>query len=133
MRALALVALISLPALAETPLSAKAFAAHVGSDTITYSYSTGLVGTADYGPERSLRWAFAGEPCFDGRWFARDDEICFAYTDDRLSACWHFFLDGDSLHATLTDLSASDTQPLQIRETARSAEPLDCPSADLGV
>ena len=69
MRALALVALISLPALAETPLSAKAFAAHVGSDTITYSYSTGLVGTADYGPERSLRWAFAGEPCFDGRWF----------------------------------------------------------------
>jgi hypothetical protein len=133
MRALVVAALLAAPAAAETPLSAEAFASHVGTDTVSYSYSTGDRGTADYGPDGKLRWAFEGEPCFDGIWFARNDEICFAYPDGRLSACWHFFRDGARLRGTATELGSGDTTPLEIRETSRSAAPLACPAPDVGV
>ncbi|MES2539029.1 MAG: hypothetical protein V4583_00355 [Pseudomonadota bacterium] len=70
MRAAVFACLLAGPTLADTPLTADAFAAHVGTDTVTYVYSTGERGSADYGPDRTLRWAFEGEPCFDGIWFA---------------------------------------------------------------
>lgn len=124
---------LAAPALAETPLSAEAFAAHVGMDTVTYAYSSGVRGTADYEADGTLRWAFEGEPCFEGRWFARADEICFAYADGRLSACWHFFLDATGLRATATTLSSGSTDQIEIREVARSATPLDCPAPGVGV
>ena len=133
MRKVALLVLLTGPALADTPLSASAFAAHVGTDTITYTYSTGTRGTADYGPDGTLLWAFEGEPCFEGRWFARADEICFAYTDGRLSACWHFFLDDKGLRGTATELASGNAEPLEIRETARAFAPLDCPAPQVGV
>lgn len=133
MRKVALLFLLTGPALAETPLSASAFAAHVGTDTVTYTYSTGTRGTADYGPDGTLRWAFEGEPCFDGKWFPRNDEICFAYTDGRLSACWHFFLDSEGLRGTATELASGKAEPLEIRETARRSDPLDCPAPQVGV
>lgn len=126
-------ALLAAPASAQSPLSAEAFAAHVGTDTVTYTYSTGHRGTADYGPDRTLRWAFAGEPCFDGIWFARNDEICFAYPDGRLSACWHFFQDGGQLRGIATALGSGAATSLEIRETGRSAAPLACPAPDVGV
>jgi hypothetical protein len=121
------------PALAETPLSPEAFAAHVGTDTIRYAYSTGAVGTADYGPDGTLRWAFEGEPCFDGLWFARNDEICFAFSDGRLSACWHFFLNGTTLRGVSTERASGNPVPLEIREIARSAGPIGCAAPEVGV
>ncbi|MCF3581158.1 hypothetical protein L2E76_11580 [Planktothrix agardhii 1811] len=129
----ALVLILAAPASAETPLSAEAFAAHVGSDTITYAYSTGTRGTADYGPDGTLLWAFEGEPCFDGIWFARNEEICFAYPDGRLSACWHFFLDGQRLRGTATELGSGSTDPVTIHETGRTDQALACPGPQVGV
>lgn len=133
MRSLGLFVLCALPASAEVPLSGTDFAAHVGTDTITYDYSTGTRGTAEYGPNNTLRWAFRDGPCLEAQWFARNDEICFAYADGRLSACWQFFLDGNSLRGTATELGSGSTEPLEIREAGRSSAPLDCPGPDVGV
>ncbi|WP_295079489.1 hypothetical protein [Tabrizicola sp.] len=133
MRAAVFACLLAGPTLADTPLTADAFAAHVGTDTVTYVYSTGERGSADYGPDRTLRWAFEGEPCFDGLWFARTDEICFAYPDGRLSACWHIFQDGEGLRGTATELGSGSSAPIEIRETGRSRDPLACPGPDVGV
>ena len=125
--------LLAAPAAAEAPLTADAFAAHVGADTLHYAYSTGDRGAADYGPDGTLRWAFEGEPCLDGIWFARGDEICFAYTDGRLSACWLFYHDGGRLRGQATELGSGNTDPLEIREIGRSTAPLACPGPDVGV
>lgn len=133
MRHLFLAVCLATPALAETPITAETFAAHVGTDTVHYTYNTGTRGTADYGPDGTLRWAFDGRPCIDGIWFARGDEICFAFTDGRLSACWHIFLDSSGLHGTATERGSGSTDPLTIRETGRSAEPLACPAPEVGV
>lgn len=133
MRSLCCVALCALPASAEVPLTGAEFAAHVGTDTVSYAYSTGTRGTADYGPDGTLLWAFQDEPCFEAVWFARNDEICFAYPDGRLSACWHFVQDGAGLRGTATELGSGSTEPLEIRETGRTGKPLDCPGPDVGV
>ncbi|HLQ18315.1 MAG TPA: hypothetical protein VK146_04980 [Tabrizicola sp.] len=133
MRTALMALLLAAPALAETPLSGPAFAAHVGTDTIRFVYSTGDRGTADYNADGTLVWAFDGAACFDGRWFARNDEICFAYADGRLSACWHFFLDATGLRGQATLLASGSTEPLEIRETGRSVSPLDCQGPSVGV
>lgn len=118
---------------AETPMTGAEFAAHVGSRTVTYSYSNGAVGTADYGPGRTLRWAFEGESCFNGSWFDRGDELCFAFEDGSLSACWHFYRDGDRIWGRASYTRSGDHTVLDIHEVAQSDQPLACPGPDVGV
>lgn len=131
--ALTALALSATPGFAETALTADQFAAHIGTDTFRYGYNTGTRGTADYGPNRTLVWAFEGGPCFDGQWFPRGPDICFAYTDGRLSACWRFTLGPDGLQGVATERASGNLDPLTIFETSRSPEPLDCPAPDVGV
>jgi hypothetical protein len=128
-----LLAVFAAPALAETPLTPAEFAAHIGTDTLTYDYSSGDRGTADYGPNRTLRWAFAGAPCFNGTWFPRDDEICFASEDGTLSACWLFYNRTNGLHGIATFRASGDTAPLEIFEIARTTAPLACDLPHVGV
>lgn len=109
------------------------FAAYIGMDTLTYGYSSGDRGTADYGPDRTLRWAFAGGSCFNGSWFPRDDEICFAFEDGRLSACWLFYMRAEGLQGIATFRASGDTAPLEIFEVARTTAPLACAGPDVGV
>ncbi len=125
--------LAALPAHAEALLTGEAFQAYIARDTITYGYSTGAEGTADYGPDRTLRWAFKGQPCIDGIWFPRGDEICFAFEDGALSACWHLTLGPDGLQGTATELASGSHDPLAIFETGRSTDPLSCPAPLVGV
>ncbi|MFM7334797.1 MAG: hypothetical protein ACKO1H_10365 [Tabrizicola sp.] len=131
---LSLVALaLASPALAETPLTAAEFQAHIGQNTIGYEYSNGVRGTADYGPDRTLLWAFEDETCFAGTWFDRGNEICFAYADGTLSACWHFFMNGDRLRGTATYLSSGSPLDLELFEVAHTDQPLRCAGPDVGV
>ena len=109
-----LLCMITFPAFAETPIppnpmTAAEFEAHIGTDTLTYGYSSGDRGTADYGPGRSLQWAFEGQPCFSGTWFPRHDEICFAFEDGRLSACWQFYKGPDGLQGVATFRASGNT------------------------
>lgn len=133
MRAPGLLAIIGAPASAEPPLSAEALAAHVGTNTLPYPHSTGDRGSADYRPDRRVRWAFDGQPCLDGRWFARDDGISFAFADGRRSACGQAFGHGDGLRGTASERGSGKIARLDIRETGRNADALACPGPKVGV
>lgn len=138
MRALVLGTLLATPTLADTspaerPLTGAEFQAHVGQNTISYVYSSGTRGTADYGPDRTLVWAFDGDACFPAQWFEDGDQICFAYLDGRLSACWHMFLDGDRLYGAATFLASNSRLDLEIREVSHTDQAFSCPGPDVGV
>jgi hypothetical protein len=131
--AVLLFALLPATAHAETPMTGAEFQAHVGQNTISYLYSSGVRGIADYGPARTLRWAFEGEACFNGYWFEDGDQLCFAFEDGTLSACWHFFKDGNRLRGTATVLGSGDLTELEIQEVSHTDQPLTCPGPDMGV
>jgi hypothetical protein len=128
-----LVALCPGLATAETPMTGAEFQTHVGQNTISYLYSSGARGTADYGPGRTLRWAFEGDACITGYWFEEGDQLCFAFEDGTLSACWLFFKDGDRIRGTATVLQSGDQPDLEIYEVSHTDQPLTCPGQDMGV
>lgn len=143
MRALILATLLATPVPAETlpaetpptekPLTGAEFQAHIGQNTISYVYSNGARGTADYGPDRTLVWAFEGDACFHAQWYEDRDQICFAFEDGALSACWHMFLNGDRLYGKATYLSSGSPLDLEINEVSHTDQALSCPGPDVGV
>jgi hypothetical protein len=133
MRIAILALFLATPALARTPMTGAEFQAHVGTSTISYLYSSGVRGVADYGPDRTLLWAFEGDDCIRGYWFEDGDQLCFAFEDGTLSACWHFFKDGDRLRGIATVLGSGDTPDLEIYEVSHTDQPLTCSGPDVGV
>ena len=127
--------LAALPAMAaaETPLSGAEFQAHIGQNTFSYLYSNSVRGTADYGPDRTLLWAFQGDECIRGQWYEAGSEICFAFADGTLSACWHFYVENDRLRGVATRLGSGDPADLQIAEVSHTDQPLTCAGPDVGV
>jgi hypothetical protein len=118
---------------AETPLTGAEFQAHIGQNTISYLYSNSVRGVADYGPNRTLLWAFEGDECIQGQWYEDGSEICFAYENGTLSACWNFYIDGDRLRGVATRLGSGTQPDLQIFEVAHTDQPLTCSDPDVGV
>ena len=133
MRALIPALLLASPALADTPMTGAEFQAHVGTGTVSYLYSNGVRGVADYGPDRTLLWAFEGDDCIKGYWFEDGDQLCFAFEDGTLSACWHFFKDGDRIRGHATVLASGDLTDLEIREVSHTDQALTCSGPDVGV
>jgi hypothetical protein len=126
---LALLPQVTLPAGAETPLSAEAFQNHVGTDTLTFRYESGLLGSADHGPDRTLLWAFVGSDCVRGRWYAAEDLLCFSFEHNDYDACWQFYLRDGRLVGTIQNSDGL----YEIAEIARSTLPLSCAPAGPGV
>ena len=120
-------------AFGETPMTGAEFQAHVGTNTFSYEYSNGVRGIADYGPGRTLLWAFEGDSCVNGYWFDDGDELCFAFEDKTLSACWQFYKDGNLLRGHATRLGSGDGADIDIFEVSHTDQPLTCPGADTGV
>ena len=127
--ALVLGAVLTGPAQAEPPMTAAEFSAYVGTDTLTYGYSTGIVGIAAYGPDQTLVWRYEGSDCVNGRYYQSGDEICFSFEVREISVCWHFALASGRLHGTATNTPGND----RIFEIGRSDRPLDCPDLRSGV
>jgi hypothetical protein len=118
---------------AEIPLTGAEFQAHVGQNTFSYLYSNAVRGVADYGPDRTLLWAFEGDACFRGQWFEDGSDICFAFEDGSLSACWAFYLDGNRLRGVATRLGSGNPPDIEIFEEAHTDQPLSCGGPDVGV
>ncbi|MEL6915702.1 MAG: hypothetical protein AAFP13_14490 [Pseudomonadota bacterium] len=131
MRMLALVAaLLPGPLLAQdTPMTAAEFEAFVTGKTLSYGrQGEAPYGTEEYLPDRQVRWAFTGEECKDGVWYAEGALICFVYDDDPEPQCWQFFAGPDGLRA---DFAGREDAPIySVRE---SEEPLFCPGPRIGV
>jgi hypothetical protein len=133
MRLALALALLPAAALAETPMTGAKFQAHVGTGSVAYLYSNGVRGVADYGPDRTLLWAFEGDDCIKGYWFDDGDQLCFAFEDGTLSACWHFFKEDNRLRGVATQLGSGNLTHLEIYEVAHTDQPLTCPGPDVGV
>lgn len=122
-------ALAAGPSLAETPLTASDFEAHVLGKTISYSDLNGVFGTEEYLADRQVRWSVAPNLCQYGTWYPEGDDICFVYTDDPAPSCWTFWLKDGVLLAK----SANNGSVTELVETAATDQGLPCPGPDVGV
>ena len=116
------------PALAETPLDAPAFEAHVTGKTITYQQFDFIFGIEEYLPGRTVRWSVAPGQCKYGSWYPEGENICFVYEGDPIAHCWTFWLKDGALVA----LSADDAPGNELYEISRTTDGLGCPGPDIG-
>ena len=117
-----------LPALAETPLSAEAFEAHVTGKTITYRQFDYVFGTEEYLPDRKVRWSTAPNECLYGSWYPDGDNICFVYEYDPTPSCWTFWVREGALVALSTEGVAGE----ELHEIDASPQGLPCPGPEIG-
>lgn len=117
-----------LPALAQTPLTADQFEAHVTGHTITYRQFSGIFGVEEYLAGRQVRWSVAENLCQYGSWYPEGEAICFVYEHDPTPHCWTFWLEAGSLRA----LSVNDLPGAELSEVDRTTTPLSCPGPDIG-
>jgi hypothetical protein len=129
MRAVLLLSLLATPALAESPLSAPEFEAHVSGHTLTYTQFGRVYGVEEYLPGRKVRWSVAPDECQYGTWYPEGDFICFVYEYDPNPSCWTFWL----REGRLVALSIADAPGAELTEAERSQTPLPCPGPDVGV
>jgi hypothetical protein len=121
--------LSALPALAQTPLTAEEFEAHVTGKTVTYRQGLSLFGIEEYLPGRKVQWSVAPGECQYGSWYPEESYICFVYEDDPAPHCWTFWTEAGALVA----LSDTGQPGEELYEVDRSAAPLPCPGPEVGV
>ncbi|MDP4032433.1 MAG: hypothetical protein Q8P60_06220 [Pseudorhodobacter sp.] len=118
----------TLPAVAQTPLTAPEFDSYATGKTLTYSFRGEVFGTEQYLANRRVRWAFTGKECRDGYWYEDAGLICFVYEHDPTAQCWSFWHDDAGLHARFND----DPQGTELSEVEQSTVPLICAGPDVG-
>lgn len=116
-------------ALAQAALTAEEFDAYTLGKTLTYSQGGEQFGIEQYLKDRKVRWAFTDGECREGRWYAKDDLICFVYEDPNDPQCWSFFLSGSGLKARFMN----DPAGTELSEVQQSQGPMACAGPDVGV
>jgi hypothetical protein len=129
--AVALAALLPVAATAlegVQPMSPDSFAAYSTGQTLTFAIDGVPYGIEQYLPGQRVIWAFIGEECREGRWFAMGPQICFEYDNEpgRMH-CWTFYDTGEGLVARSEGIGAAD-----LVEVGRSPKPMHCPAPDVG-
>ena len=124
-----ILALLPLPALAETPMTGAEFEAYSTGKTLTYALGGVVWGIEEYKANRRVMWAFTDAECRTGYWYEQGEQICFIYEDPADPKCWLFYLDAEGLRAQF----ATDPPDMELSEVANSPEPMGCPGPDVGV
>lgn len=120
----ALCLMLAGPAAADQPMTSAEFQAYVGRDTLTYGYSDGSVGRAEYLAEETVRWQYDGEAsCEVGTWKQDGDLLCFMFPSQNGPACWRFVLTAGGLYGTG---AGRRTEGYRIFQINRSQHPLTC-------
>ena len=114
---------------AETPVSPEAFDALSRGRTLVYSDGDRAYGVEQYLPGRKVIWAFLGEECRQGQWYAEGNEICFVYDNNPVPQCWAYFNTPDGLKARFR----GDPAELPMISVAESPTPMPCQGPMLGV
>ena len=111
------------------PMTAEEFEAYVTGRTLTFGINGQPYGIEQYLPGRRVIWAFIGEECREGSWFAMGPQICFEYDDEpgRLH-CWTFFAGPDGLIARSEGVGVNE-----LVEVQQTDAPMYCPGPDVGV
>lgn len=125
-----LLCLICLPATAaDRPITAEEFDRHTQGKTLFYGVDGIDYGVEEYLSNRRVRWAFLGDECVEGYWYAEGSNICFAYEAREGAQCWQFFLsDG-----RLTARSMNEGSGRTVYEINKSSEPMICLGPKTGV
>ncbi|MBE2275228.1 MAG: hypothetical protein IAE87_02910 [Rhodobacteraceae bacterium] len=120
----------ALPVLAEGPVTADQFEAHVTGKTLTYARGGAIFGIEQYLPGRKVRWQFTADTCQYGSWYPKEGGlICFLYEYDTREHCWTFRM----VAGRLTAQSADDLAGAELAEVEQTAQGLACPGPDVGV
>ncbi len=120
--------ILSAPAQAAQTLDAAGFRAEVEGQTIWFAQDGTEYGAEYYIGRDRVWWSFLDGNCLTGRWFQDGDALCFLYNDSERPQCWRFSLGPGGLSAESTDAA----NPVTIRETRRSDEPLYCRGPAVG-
>jgi hypothetical protein len=122
--------LCALPAVAQTPMTAQEFEDYVTGRTLTFGLGGSIYGVEEFREGRRTTWAFMQEECREGRWFPRDDQICFIYEDfPAQEHCWIFWEGAEGLNARFMGEGAAT----ELYEVQQSPRPLVCPGPEVGV
>lgn len=111
------------------PMTAEEFDAYVTGKTLTYSQYGTTFGIEEYLADRRVRWKFSEDECQYGKWYPKDQLICFSYEYDTGEHCWTFWREGDGLVA----LSVTDAPGAELNEVSQTSTGLNCPGPDVGV
>ncbi len=126
---LGLAALLAGPLAAQEPMSAEEFESYVTGRTLTFGFQGAPYGVEEFRPSRRTTWQFLGEECREGRWFDRDEQICFIYDDHPGEEhCWIFWRGEAGLNARFMGEGAA-TELYEVRQSDR---PLICPGPEVG-
>jgi hypothetical protein len=128
MRFLLALILVTGAAKAQTPMTAEEFEAFSTGQTLDYRIDGAFWGSERHLAGRRTLDADAEGPCREGRWFPKDDLICFIYQGDDGEHCWQFFRNGPRVLANI----ANDDSGLSA-EVTLADQPLACPGPDVGV
>lgn len=123
--------LLGLPLHAQTPMTAEEFEAYVTGRTLTFGLEGTIYGIEEFRPGRRTTWAFITEECRHGRWFPRDEQICFIYEGDApgVEHCWIFWETENGLNARFM----GDGAATELYEALNSPQPLVCRGPEVGV
>ncbi len=115
---------------ADDPMTAEEFEAYVVGKTLTYSMAGEVYGTEQYLTNRRVLWAFSGDECREGHWYAEERTICFVYDyNPDNPQCWMFWAKENGLGAQFMN----DPEGTELSEVDQSAKPLACPGPNVGV
>lgn len=129
MRRLCLLALLALPAHAETKMSAEQFDTFTQGSTVFFNRHGAPYGAEQYLSNNRVIWTFLDGTCQRGVWFGERDEICFLYDDQPEALCWYFFDDGARKNARIVGDDPED----DLVVSGKVNKPLSCPGPDVGV
>jgi hypothetical protein len=129
MKRFILLALLALPAHAETKMTAAQFEAFTQGSTVLFNRHGSPFGAEQYLDDRRVIWSFLDGNCQRGHWFDAGDEICFVYEGQSDALCWYFFDDGNRKTARVVGDDPAD----DLVATAQTPKPLSCPGPAVGV
>lgn len=126
---LILLALVALPANAQSTMSAKEFDAYTRGKTLYYGDDAQPYGAEIYLPNRRVRWSFLDGECKEGEWYEADGLICFTYDDRPDPQCWSFEQGARGLIARFEN----DPAVTPLYEANESTEEMLCLGPKIGV
>jgi hypothetical protein len=120
---------LAAPARAETPMSAEEFDRYTLGRTLFYKESGQSYGVERYLEDRRVVWSFLDGKCKEGRWYERQQDICFVYEDQPEPQCWQFFLTPEGLRARVS----GQQQFTELYEAQDTGGKMLCHGPDVGV
>ncbi len=126
---LTLLALLAIPANAQSPMTAEEFDAYTRGKTLYYGNGSQPYGAEIYLPNRRVRWSFLDGECQDGQWYEADGLICFTYENHSDPQCWSFEQGTQGLIARFEN----DPAVIPLYEATESTQEMLCLGPKIGV